>query len=66
MNKKTPHTIGVMSWVKAKRRRNYLETGMKEKPKENHLFVKGNKPNFFKCGFFIFLHNPFCSNFVRG
>jgi len=38
--KKTPHTVGVMSWVKANKRRKHLEKKMKEKPREDHQIVK--------------------------
>jgi len=42
VSKKTPHTIGTMSWVKASRRRKYLEKGMKEKPRGDHQIIKEN------------------------
>jgi len=38
--KKTPHTIGVMSWVRSERRRKHLEKSMKEKPKKDHQMLK--------------------------
>lgn len=41
--KKTPHTIGVMSWVRAGRRRKYLERQMRNKPKQEHEIVKEKK-----------------------
>ena len=40
VSKKTPHTIGVMSWVRANRRRKHLEKGMNERPKEDHQIIK--------------------------
>ena len=39
-HKKTPHTVGVMSWVRAAYRRKYLEQNMKDKVKSDELIKK--------------------------
>lgn len=40
LSKRTPHTIGVMSWVRAGRRRKYLEQKMRETTKEEYQLLK--------------------------
>lgn len=40
LHKRTPHTIGVMSWVRAARRRKYLEQQMKDHEKPEHQLMR--------------------------
>jgi len=40
LHKRTPHTIGVMSWVRAARRRKYLEQQMRDKEKNDHQVMR--------------------------
>jgi len=45
VNKKTPHTIGVMSWVRSAYRRKYLENKMKEDVKSELQVIKEHQLN---------------------
>ena len=39
-HKRTPHTVGVQSWVRAAYRRKYLEQNMKDNVKSDELIKK--------------------------
>jgi len=40
LNKRTPHTVGTMSWVRAARRRKYLEQQMRDTEKNDHQILR--------------------------
>merc|ERR1712023_390891 len=40
LNRSRPKTVGVMSWVRAERRRKYLEEKMRNEPKSEHQVLR--------------------------